>query len=172
MSESRVSLRQVQVALWVAISWQLVLLVIASQQGWRAVEYGVWITPIAALFVVLELILYGVDSAFEENTDVRSDLQALRLRSSVVVYLAATVAFTRITLCVAAAYAILRVCVAPFHDRRGAWMSVDVALLMGALVCLALGELDPFQFASVLTVMVTVVTVAIYQDDTTTERST
>lgn len=162
MSDPRITLRHVRIALHVAIAWQLVLLTLESQREWRFVEYAVWILPIAGLFAAIEFLLWGIGDRL--HADLRAfELHGLRFRSSLVTYLAAFVIFTRETIAASIVYAVLHRLAT---GSRVAWMPVDVAMIIASLVYLALGNLDPFQFAAVLTVMVSVVTVAIYQDDT------
>lgn len=166
MSDSRISLRHVRATLHIATACQAVLVALESRNGWRIVEYGAWLIPFVGMVAMLEFVLWGLEEKLFDRASLRPDLQALRLRVSFVAYLASAVTFTFATLVASFAYALLRVCVAPLHRRQVAWMLVDAAMVVAGLVWIHFGKPDPFQFASVLTVMAAIVTVAIYQDDT------
>lgn len=167
MSEPRISLRQARIALHVAIVWQIALVLIESQRGWRIVEYAAWLMPAIGLFVITECVLLGIDSIDSMlDVTVRQDLRSLRFRLSIVTYLGSIVIFTREAFVAGVLYSLARVLAVRLHDGRALWMVTDAAMLVASLVYLALGELDLLEFSAALTVMVTIVTVAIYQDDT------
>jgi uncharacterized membrane protein YhaH (DUF805 family) len=157
------TVRVARITLDVAIVLESVLLIFASQQDWRMIEYIAWIPWFllgVASIEITNLLLFPF----------ASDATWLRHRSSVVIYLASLVIFAKLAFVVMAGYLMVHRVVAR-SSARLLWLCNDfilIGLLIGNLV---VGRFDLYGYLASLVVIVAVLAVAICQDNLARETS-